>query len=176
MCASLAEACFRRSPDRLASAGQPTAATNPGNGSGGGGVPAATWALTIVLFERAPAAIVPGPAIGAAGVDPEPGGLGPSAATCASCVEGIERDAVEDRQVLGEHGVRSHRLNHAAGRVGCGHDRLVPCPSDVRVTIVTAGPPGDPTVAPLPNDDDDARGPPRPSGAARHLVHPAYAI
>ena len=101
----------------VASAGQPTAAANPGNGSGGGVRPAATWALTIVSLERAPAAIVPGTTIGSGGGDPETGGLGPSTLP-RQLVDRIERHAVEDRQVLGEHGVRSHRLNLARGRVG----------------------------------------------------------
>ena len=61
----------------------------------------------MMLVEGPPAAVVPGPAVGATGPGPESRGLGPTAGS-GQLVDGVEGDAIQDRQVLSEGGVCSH--------------------------------------------------------------------
>ena len=65
-------------------------------------------------LERPPAVLVPGPAVRSTRLGPEPGGLGPVPAP-GKGVEGVEGDAVEHRQVFGQGGIRSHRLQPCGG-------------------------------------------------------------
>ncbi len=53
--------------------------------------------------------VVPGSAVGATSPDTESRGLGPTAGP-GQLVDGVERDAIQDRQVLSEGGVCSHHL------------------------------------------------------------------
>lgn len=59
------------------------------------------------LIEGAPAAVVPGPAVGATGPRPESRGLDPTAGSSQG-VDGVEGNAIQDRQVFSEGGVCSH--------------------------------------------------------------------